>query len=285
MRKISVLLCLAAVLLLSGCAKEKLVTKPCGFDVRIEWVRSSKLQFTVKADNENATYVYGIMSLDDSDMSTWSDERLMEWQLEWMMDTYELMQEEQDEDDAPLSPFYQLFCFKGSRTIKETRLSPGCNYQVLVFQVNPETLKAIGPLYRVPFTTVPMEKKDITFTLQNYGDSFTIIPSDPEVDWFWEYETEERIDDVYGAAFFFFYNIIDMYDEYDFLSHLLCKGPEEWRFPEDDPSIREGENYILTIATITNGEISSDVSYAEFNFQDGRLTFTYNDFPVENMVE
>ena len=45
MRKIALIF--MALALLSSCKKEKIVSEPCTFDLKINWVKGTKVQFTV----------------------------------------------------------------------------------------------------------------------------------------------------------------------------------------------------------------------------------------------
>ncbi|MCR4844913.1 MAG: hypothetical protein K5843_07985 [Bacteroidales bacterium] len=77
------------------------------------------------------------------------------------------------------------------------------------------------------------------------------------------------------------YDIIDMYEEYDFLENLLCQGVERWILPSDDPSIKEDVSYTMSLSGCGwDGEITSDVYYVDFIWHQGRVQFTYSDIPI-----
>ena len=275
MRKL-VFACMA-LLVMSACMKEKAaITTPCNFDIKIDWVKGSKVQFTVTPENPNAAYAYGLLLADDV-LSTWSDSQFVEWQLGWMKDSYEGM----EADGVPHSTFQDIFCYKGTRTIRNVLLSSGMDWLLMLFQVNPETQEAIGPLYRVPFSTLPVEMKEMSFEILAQGDRFTIVPSDMERTWFWEYETADKIEEIYGNPYFFYYEIIDMYEQYDFLDNLLCQGVKRWILPSDDPSIKEDVSYTMSLSGCGwDGEITSDLYYVDFIWHQGRVQFTFSDIPI-----
>lgn len=267
-------LCLTALLAVA-CVKERLVTKPCGFEVKIDWAKGSRMQFTVTPSDKDATYSYGIMLKDQIEEGKWTDKDMVEWELNWMNQSYQGIQKE-----GAIGTMTNMFCYKGPRTIKEERLSFGKDWVLYVFQMNPETNQAIGPLYKASFSTLPVQMEDIGFSIIVERNSFTITPSDPDRTWFWEYESETKIDDVFGSPFAFFYNVIGMYDQYDFLENILCTGPETWTLPADDRSVREGVKYTIAMAGCEDGEITSDVYYADFIFRNGVLEFPYSDVPL-----
>ena len=268
-----------AVLLTAGCVKEKFITTPCNFDCKVDWVKGSKVLFTVAPDNIDACYTYGLLSTTQEE-AKWTDAQIIDWQLKLMKDVYEAMKEYEQTVDT----FIDRFCFKGTRSFKIDRLDTNTDYIILVFQINPKTLESIGSLIRIPFKTVNVPKYDITFEIHTSGkDSFTIIPSDKERTWFWEYEADYRIAFNYGTPYYYYYDVIGMYEEYDFLENLLSKGNDVWTFAKDDPSIIEGSTYTLVASGCENGEITSDPHYASFYLEDGELFFfetSSTDIPV-----
>ena len=268
MRKL-LYICMAGLLVL-GCTKNKPVTTPCGFDLKVDWVKGSRAQFTVTPDNPNAHYCYGVLAADHP-LYNQSDAEIIRFQMDWMNSDYANLRKE----GAVQGEFEDLFCFKGTRSIKSLLMPSDMDHKLLVFQVNPETDQSIGPVYAVVFHTQPVPEVELTFTIESKDNMFRILPSDKNVTWFWEYERKEKIEDVYEDPYFFYYNIIDMYDEYGFLEHNLAIGDDEWELPRDDRSIREGVKYIMMMSACTaDGEICSDVTYAEFVYQDGKVSFT-----------
>lgn len=267
-------ICLALALL-SGCSKEKIVSTSCTFDLKIDWVKGTKVQFTVTPGNPDACYCYGVMSADQP-QAAWSDTELVEWQLGWITDIYNSLK-----GTGEAGSFADMFCYKGPRTIKQTKLSSGVDFVLLVFQINPQTKEAIGPLYRLPFSTLPVTKEDLFFTIHPEENGFTIIPSDPERTWFWDFETDEKIRDVFSDAYFFYYSVLDLYEEYDFLENLLYKGPSGLTLPAITSDLPDGVQYTLAMSGCAGGEINSDVYYAKFTIKSGKITFTDSDVPIQ----
>ena len=273
MRKIALIF--MALALLSSCKKEKIVSEPCTFDLKINWVKGTKVQFTVTPGDQDACYCYGVLS-PDQPQAEWSDKDLIAWQLEWIKEIYDTLAE-----SGEAGSFADMFCYKGTRTIKQTKLSSGTDFELMLFQINPQTKEAIGPLYRLPFSTPPVAMKELSFTIHPDENGFTIIPSDPERTWFWEYESNEKVDDVFGGAYYFYYSVLDMYEEYDFLDNLLYKGPSGLVLPALESSIHEDVEYIMAMSGCSGGEIDSDVYYAKFTIKGRKVSFTYSDVPIQ----
>lgn len=272
-------LCLTALLVLA-CSKDKAVTEPCDFALKIDWVKGSRAQFTITPERDNAYYCYFVMA-SDHPLYDKSDAEIIRYQLEVLDSDYaNLRKEGKSEGD-----FLDLFCYKGERSLKSILLPSDWDHKLMVFQVNPQTCEVIGSLHSLVFHTQAVPEVELTFTIQYKDNSFRIRPSDKNVTWFWEYEREEKVYDVYEYPYFFYYDILDMYDMYGFLEHSLCMGDDEYELPRDDRSIKEGVTYIMALSACTaEGEICSDVAYAEFVFLDGKITFTDADFPLEPWV-
>lgn len=268
-----------AVLMTAGCAKEKFSSTPCNFDCKVDEVKGSKVYFTVTPDNMDACYAYGLLSTKQEE-AQWTDTQLVDWQLGLMKEIYEAMKEYEKTVDT----FIDRFCFKGTRSFKIDRLETDSEYIILLFQVNPKTLESIGPLIRIPFKTVNVPHYDISFEIHTSGkDNFTLIPSDTEHTWYWEYEDNDRIALTYGTPYYFYYDVIGLFEEYNFLDNLLCKGDEIWTFSEDDPGVKEGHTYTLIASGCEDGEITSNLHFASFSLEDGELIFhetSYTDIPV-----
>lgn len=279
---ISRFLGLAILVAALGCSKQDMANTPCDFKITIDEVRATKIKFTITPDNDYATYVYGIIP-DAEPMNTWTDKELMDWQLKWMEDTYT----HYEQVEELVGTFSDIFCYHGQRQNKDLLLTPDSDYYLLVYQIDTEKRIPIGSLYRRAFRTKHIETQDITFKIQCQGDYIRIVPSNPGSEWFWEYETDERIRKVYGDNYTFFYAILDMYDEYDFLDNLVCHGDEEWVFSRDDPSIMEDTEYTLAISGCAEGEINSEVYYASFFIRNGEVVFDehQSDIPIEHLLQ
>ena len=274
MRKF-VIACMALAMM-AGCSKEKLLTEPCSFDIKVNWERGSRVQITVTPANDFAYYSYGVMM--EEDYQRYTESEVLDIQLEWMYNGYFYY----TGDDVPSCSFTDMYFFQGERSLRLTPLEPGTDYRFLVFQINPETNKPIGSIHQVPFHTAPVDKSPMNFKLECSGTTFTIIPEDQERTYFWDYELDDTIFELYWTPAYFFTSLIDMYDQYDFLDHLISMGTEEWELPVDDRSIREDEPYTLAISGCDyGGEITSDIYYADFVYHQGYIMFGDADFPIE----
>ncbi len=274
MRKL-LYLCLTGLLTL-GCTKAKLATEPSDFKIEVDWVKGTRAQFTITPSDPNVCYAYGTLEAEHP-MYDATDEEIVNFQLEWMDSDYESLRR----DGKVEGDFVDLFCFIGPRTLQSKLMSPDTDQKLLVFQIHPETHTVLGPLHKLEFHTQAVPEQEIDFTIQYKDNMFRILPSDKQMTWFWEYERNTKIEDVYMAPYFFFYDIICMYDDYGFLDNLLSKGDNEYVLPQDDPSIQEGVLYTMMMSACSDGEISSPVSYAEFIYENGKVRFVQADVPVE----
>lgn len=265
MRKLTAII--AAALAMVACSKDMSEAIGCKLDIHVDWVRGSKAQFTITSSDKNACYVYGKINSTHPYFSL-PDEDLVEFQLGWMEKEYQSRLAE-----GSIANFADLFAVKGTRTLRETQLADDMDWAFIVFQINPETHKPIGPLHKEYFHTLPIPKVDLSFTIEHSGDAMRIIPSNDRDTWFWEYESWQRMVGIYGSPYYFYYTLLDMYDQYGFLYSQLCHGEEEWVFSRDDRSIKEDEMYTMCISGCADGEITTEVFYLDFTIHEGVVLF------------
>ena len=241
MRK-TVFVCLMALAALWSCKKEPVVTTPCGFQISADWIKGTRAAFTVTPDNPHAWYTGGILPCDHPLYNS-TDQAIIRYQQEIM----DARLAEVNADSSQEGDYFDMFCYKGTRSVTFKYMSPGIENKLVVFQINPKTREAIGPLHTFVFQNLPVPEVELHFTIQYKDNWFRILPSNKETTWFWEYELEAKVDDIYSHPYYFFYDIIDMYDEYGFLEPALSQGDDEWELPRDDRSIREGVNYTMML--------------------------------------
>ena len=261
---------LLAVMLVLGCTKEKIATEPCSFTITIDQVTGSKMQATIVPENEHACYVYSLIG-PDYPQYNYSDAELADFELAWMEDMYQTLQKAEGQ-----ASFMDLFGYKGPRTIRSLQLKADNDFRLIVFQINPETRKAIGPVYKTDFRTKPIRQSDLRFKVQYGGDQLRIIPSNDSETWFWEYEKDAVIRGSYYSPYFFYYSVIDMYAQYGFLENQICQGPDEWSLTRDDKSFKADTVYTLCVSGCEDGEITTDVQYLDFIYRDGQIAFVFN---------
>lgn len=264
----------AALLILGGCtAKEILVTEPVSLDVKIEQVKGSKIVFTITPGSEDACYAFDALPMGYQEYDK-PDNEMAEYLLSLAGQSYEIRTKEADFRGS----FTDMWCYRGSRTYRSTILKPDTDYRLLVYQVNPTTHKLLGDAISQSFHTQPLEMKDLSFTYSMEDNVLTITPSNPDCPYYWDYDSASRIYDSYGLPYGFFYDLIDMYDQYGFVNKVHSLGEESYDFSED--RLLEGWSYILVAGACEDGEIVSKVSILSLQYQNGQLEIIGEDvFP------
>ena len=266
MRKIALIL--LGLLALLSCSKQKYAKQACSFDLSVDSVSGTKASITVTPSNPTACYSVTFMNEKDEQFN-WSDAQLLSWFMEDQTDIYELYKM----DDGLIGDYADIFCYRGPRSHRITRLTPDTDYRLCVFQMDPDARKPLGELYKLDFHTKPVVMTDLTFSLEVIeGDILLIFPSKPDTPFFWEYETVNYLDAVHEDAYAFHYNIIDMYETYGFMEHQVETDMSYWDFSEMDPSIKDGDECILTISGYADGEINTPVYTAKFVHNQGKIT-------------
>ena len=258
----------ATVLAALACTKEQTYTDPCTFEINVSRVKSSKVWFSIKPSNPNAYYAYGVFS-EQADIYDLPLMELAQLNLGWWKTTYDMWKE----TESNAGTFADVFCYQKDREIKQTGLGTGLEHRLFVVQLNPETRTIIGTPQEVRFTTKSVEMVPLVFDVKFEADRVTITPSDPKATYYWDYDSREVIEENYFSAGNFFYTIVDLYEDYDFMPNMVSLGTDTYVFSQNDKSMKEGEKCMLVVSGYAGGEINSHLTMYEFTY--------YKDKPIE----
>ena len=247
-------------LLLTACGhRELLPTDLSSFEIRIDNVAGTKVWFTITPDNPNAYYAFGEVGEGDEEYDM-SPTQVAENQLWWMDEIYK--------EFAPyvtnLGSYADIFLYQGTRQHKEMYLTQDHNYKLFVMLVDPDSHQLIGNPVSVPFHTKAIVGSDLTFDVKFYTDAVEIIPSDNSQAYYWDYENTDVIAYEYSSPEYYYYQLTDMYEEYDFMNNLVDHGPSQWVFSVEDKSMNEGETCTLVVAGYAGGEITTELLIIDF---------------------
>ena len=92
------------------------------------------------------------------------------------------------------------------------------DYRMIVFQVDPFKREIIGNAVSTPFHTQSQPAVDLDWKVEVDGDVLTIIPTDNDVPYYWDYESIGYYwGDLLSSVYYYLYEVTDMYEEYDFM--------------------------------------------------------------------
>lgn len=265
-RLLPIFAAVCAVLLLPGCnSREVLVTKAVNLGFRIGKVTGTKVYFSTHPDNQDATYIFFCHS-EEHPLYNETDSYAARERIRYLEEVTDLI--EQDEKSIGGS-FADYFCYRGSRTLKITRLSSNTQYRILIFQINPKTHAIIGDVISEVFRTKEVPQKPMSFSFAGKANTIVISPSDMERTYFWSFDRISRIVDNYGTPYSFLYEVLDMYEAYGFADHVLSKGNVHYDVPPNQ--LWEGEEYCVCAIGYEDGEINSDEGEWYFVYRDGQF--------------
>lgn len=247
----------AVLLLVCGCTrKEVIVSTPCGFDIRLEKVHGTKVWVKIIPQNPDAAYAMNVISSYDPSYNH-SPEDLAAEMVSIMRTVFSKERE--------AGNFSDQFCFRGERSLKYHHLVSDTDHKLILMQMNPKEQSLVGKPVVVTFHTRPVAMDtDLRFTVAFDAGKLTITPSDPEKTYYWEFENSNLIEKEYITTNEFFYKVIDLYEDYDFMPHMLDKGPAEWDFYARDQEVEDGEDLTLMIAGYADGEINTPLTTVRF---------------------
>ncbi len=253
---------IAALCLLPSCTPQNQgQTSASPYEVTLDEVKGTKIKFTMAPDYPDAAFSYIVIPEEEG--RGHSVRELVNIQIAELRVLYDTWAAENPSHEGR---FQDMFCYSGKRSIKSRYLTDDTDYKLIVYQLNPFTYDVLGDIFSVNFHTPKVEITEMDFDVVIDGDKLSIIPSDNNITYYWDYELKSKVYDDFLNPYFYFYSLLDLYEDYDFMDHLLSKGPDEWVFSRDDVAIKEGAEYVLCIATYMNGEICSDVLEMEFTY-------------------
>ena len=262
MKRILILIC--SVLALAGCTSKE--ARPSEFLLDMTYVGGSRARLTISAKNPSAYYVVGLVSA-NSENYNMEDVDMVQYDLDEIEDSYSHFDEYGIEGS-----YLDVFCYQGSRQVSFTSLMDDVDFKCYVCQIHPKTRKMIGAPVVRSFHTKPVPQRDMHFEVTFGHDSVTIVPSDTEHTYFWDYEETKSIYEDYYSPYYYAYALVGMYSEYGFSDTILSKGTETWEFSLQDNTIKDEGDYTLVVLGCEDGEFTTEALEIRFTYNKGEIT-------------
>jgi len=264
---------LSLILLLAACTnKDKMATEPCSFEVKVKKVTGTKVWLDITPANDAAYYAFGMVDegLPYYDMDV---HKLAVNQLEMMHETYTRYAAHRPN----VGSFLDFYCYREARQVKETHLLSDWSYRLLLIQVNPKTIEMIGDPVVVDFHTGPVDfDPDFTIDFKCDGSKLILIPSNLEADYYWDYDETAVINEEYGSPEMYFYDLVDMNEDYEFMPNMIDRGVCEYDLAYDR-GIDEGVRHTIVATGYKNGEINTFYIKQDFIFEEGLVRLVSSD--------
>lgn len=269
-----ILLLSCIVPLLAACSKEQISSRPCDFDIKITELKGTKIRYTVTPSNPEAYYVCRLVAEFDEEYRL-SGKQLVDSEMETLKQMYSFFVD----FGRQTHNFSDAFCFRGRTEQVEMYLTRNMAYKLVIFQVNPWKVEALGEPEEVYFQTVNSRVIDLDFDLEFSGDTLRIHPSLPGQTYIWDYEERDIIEAEYASPLVYFYSLLDMYEQYGFSDSVVNKGDDEWVFPSDDAAMPAGKEWYLILAGYQDGDINSGETLVRFTWSPGASAITERIMP------
>ena len=250
-------------LVFAGCNPKYL--DPSVIEIYVDTVRATQIQITFTPEKEDAYYFLGLIY--KSDIRQYGSlDTLVQTALDYMSKVYNDMQEE----GYVYSSFEDSYLY--SRRVKKGfyYLEPNTTYVVFAVQVNPVDRKIMGDIKWAECLTPDLQRSDLKFNIWTDRDTINIIPTNDDP-YFWDYIAWSEINEHYdGNMATYLYEMIDMFEEYGFMDNMVTRGAQRIVITDDDPSMRDGEEYVFC-AMGYNGEINTDVDTYMFSYENDQI--------------
>ena len=264
LKTISVVVTVITLLLLGGCTVRDLPTDVCTFDVSIEKVQATKAKFYIIPSNQEAYYFVDILEAGEPDYDLPIDAVI-----NGRLKEEELLYEELLRDGDPVTNFEDMYLFRGTRSLFYKALSDDTDHRLVYAQIDPSSRVPIGTPGEMRFHTRRLkmiEGQHFSVTIEN--NLLVITPMVKGVPYAWDYVSKAVLDDDYmGNQELYLYELMAMYEEYNFTSFASAVGTETWDLDKSVTPMKEGETYALIVAGYEDGEFTSEVYSILFRYR------------------
>ena len=261
MKRFLILIC--TVLAFAGCTSKE--AKPSEFLLDMTYVGGSRARLTISAKNPNAYYVVGLVSAYSENFNM-ENVAMAQFDLDDIEESYSHFAEYGIE-----GTYLDIFCYQGSRQVSFDSLADDLDFKCYVCQVHPKTHKMIGVPEVRSFHTKPIPERDMSFEVTFGDDSVTIVPSNSEYTYIWDYEDTNKINEDYFSPYYYAYALVGMYSEYGFIDSMLSKGSEAWEFSLDT-DMKDGDDCTLIVVGCEDGEFTTEALEIRFKYEKGNIT-------------
>jgi len=255
-------LALLILLVSGGCMEKELPTTPSSFDVTLEKVGATKVKYTITPSNQEAYYFFCIVSPGQPEFYHSAEEAV-----EMCISQKELEYQAFIQRGESMGSFADFCFYKGTRTHLGKYLPADVDNQLIVAQMDPDTHELIGDPVAVTFHTRPLHTlPDLEFSVEIKDNMLVVTPTVMDVPYVWDYISTKKLYDDYGLSYIFLYELMVMYEEYNFTSYLSATGVSTWDLNRSVDPLSEGEEYTLVMAGYEDGEFTSFFEEARFIF-------------------
>lgn len=264
LKTISVAVLVITLFLAGSCAEKELPTSPCTFDIVVELVQATKVKFFVIPSNQEAYYYVDIIESEEADYDLPLDEVIT-----GRLDEDKLLYEELLRNGDPVTNFEDMYLFRETRSFFGKALRDDADHRIVIAQIDPDRRVPIGTPAEMRFHTRGLKRiegQHFSVTIEN--NLLVITPSVKGVPYAWDYVSKDVLDDDYrGNQEMFLYDLMAMYEEYNFTNFASAVGTEVWDLDKSVSPMIEGETYVLAVAGYEDGEFTSEVYSILFRYR------------------
>ncbi|MBS7274587.1 MAG: hypothetical protein Q4D10_02185 [Bacteroidales bacterium] len=236
MKKLYILLTL--LLTAVSCnTQQKYITESTDIQLSVQEKLStaSKLTVDLTLENDKTYYFCGILPAGQYVVSK-NNLRFMQLCLDYLYKDYiEWRFQKLVDNEEYVASFAGHCLLYGNNTKSFTQLEAGKDYLIFAFCVNPETNEPMGEMQYVYASTRERHSSNLTVELvcedKDDGPYVTLIPSNDEEDYFWDYVNKEEYHRDYTDFLTFSYDDVEYYIRRD--ESPTARGFDTYNAKED----------------------------------------------------
>jgi len=230
--------------------------------ISLNKVKATRCTVSIVPGDTKTTYAVGVMQEDDPQFGA-ADQEVIAYQIARMEDLFDIYCHEAQMD----LDFADLFLYQGNQTLEMTYLTPGKRSEIVAFPIDAKTHKPASGLFRKAFETAQIDSVNLSFDVIVLGDRISIIPSDQQITYVYDYDRTEIIEEAFISPYIYMRETIELWEQYDFINSAVHKGKTKILLGKDS-DLQTKDDYTLFLVgyDMLNHEINSEATIITFQY-------------------
>lgn len=257
MRRISFIAPLLLLLAVS-CNKLDFQVGDNPFMLEVKKVQAESVWVDIIPENNDFYYNYGICSVQEYERYR-SDVEMIREREQSNHEAYDILVEEGYENGSYEEVMLYRAALYEPYYGNMVSIDPETDYYLYAYAFDRNN-RPIGKIHKIQFRTPALTHSDISFSVDFFGSTITVTPSNNDQYLFDYADAKELHETYFDTPTLYYYQIISIYEQYDFIDDMVSRGVDS-----DDVSeyyeLFPGYEIYLVVSGYDNGITSEIYTY------------------------
>lgn len=243
------------VMLTSSCSKLNFQISDNPFMLEVKKIQAESVWVDIIPENNDFYFNYGICTVLEYEQYG-NDAEMIREREEINREAYEILVKNGQASGSYEEVMLYRAALYEAYYGNNLALEPETDYYLYAYAFDSNN-RPIGKIHKIQFRTPEQVFSDISFSVDFTGSTITVTPSNNDQYLFDHADMKELHESYYDTPALYFYQMISVYEQYDFINEMLSRGIDS-----EDASIyydlTPGYEIILVVSGYENG-ITSDL--------------------------